>query len=166
MEIKIRKATADDAERINKAAQIVFTQTFTPVIGAEQTAYMLERMYDIEGLRQQINNGRGFYLAEDSQGAIIGYMSCFPIDGGVFRIEKLYVMPNSQKTGLGKKFFDYALSLAKKQTPPSRCLQLNVNRENPAVQFYLHIGMHIASQGDFPFGGGFFMNDYIMEYEV
>ena len=62
--------------------------------------------------------------------------------------------------------FDHALSLAKLQVPPSKRLQLNVNRENPAVKFYLHIGMHIASQGDFPFGGGYFMNDYIMEYEV
>ena len=166
MSITIRKATVADAERINKAAQVVFTQTFTPVIGAEQTAYMLSRMYDIDGLRQQISNGRDFYLAENPEGEICGYLSCFPIDGGIFRIEKLYVMPSAQKTGLGKRLFDHALSLAKLQVPPSKRLQLNVNRENPAVQFYLHIGMHIASQGDFVFGGGYYMNDYIMEYEV
>lgn len=163
-EITIRKAIIDDAERINSAAKVVFTKTFTPVIGKEQTAYMLERMYDINGLKQQISEGKDFFLAEDCEGNICGYMSCFPKDDGIFRIEKLYVMPQCQKTGLGKRFFDYAKTLAKGLNPKPKCLQLNVNRENPAVDFYLHIGMKIASQGDFPFGGGYFMNDYIMEY--
>lgn len=166
MEISIHKAGVNDAERINKAAQIVFTQTFTPVIGAEQTAYMLEKMYDVDGLKKQISQGRNFYLAENSLGEICGYLSCFQKDGEVFRIEKLYVMPDCQKSGLGKRFFEYAISLAKNLTPSPKYLQLNVNRENPAVKFYLHIGMKIASQGDFVFGGGYFMKDYIMEYEL
>ena len=63
--ITIRKAITDDAERINEAAKVVFTKTFTPVIGKEQTAYMLERMYDINGLKQQISEGKDFFLAAD-----------------------------------------------------------------------------------------------------
>ena len=29
-----------------------------------------------------------------------------------------------------------------------------------------HMGMHKASQGDFPIGNGYFMNDFIMAMEV
>ena len=29
-----------------------------------------------------------------------------------------------------------------------------------------HMGMHKASQGDFPIGNGYYMNDYIMTLEV
>lgn len=41
-------------------------------------------------------------------------------------------------------------------------VELNVNRKNPALSFYRHMGMTIASSGDFDIGNGYFMNDYIM----
>ena len=45
-------------------------------------------------------------------------------------------------------------------------MELNVNRENRAIRFYEHMGMHKARQGDFSIGNGYFMNDYIMSMEL
>ena len=45
-------------------------------------------------------------------------------------------------------------------------MELNVNRNNPAVAFYEKMGMHKASQGDFHIGNGYYMNDYIMAMEI
>ena len=45
-------------------------------------------------------------------------------------------------------------------------MELNVNRSNRAKGFYERMGMRVVREGDFPIGGGFFMNDYIMGMEV
>ena len=45
-------------------------------------------------------------------------------------------------------------------------MELNVNRHNRAVSFYEHLGMRRLRSGDFPIGGGYFMNDYIMGMEL
>lgn len=45
-------------------------------------------------------------------------------------------------------------------------IELNVNRNNPSIGFYHHLGLHILRQGDFHIGNGFYMNDYIMGLEV
>ena len=45
-------------------------------------------------------------------------------------------------------------------------IELNVNRNNPSIGFYHHLGLRILRQGDFHIGNGFYMNDYIMGLEV
>lgn len=45
-------------------------------------------------------------------------------------------------------------------------VELNVNRENPAVGFYKHMGFHEHATRDFHIGNGYYMNDYIMRMEV
>lgn len=48
---------------------------------------------------------------------------------------------------------------------PAR-IELNVNRNNPAIGFYNRLGFRILRQGDFDIGHGFYMNDYIMGMEL
>ena len=45
-------------------------------------------------------------------------------------------------------------------------IELNVNRNNPSIGFYHHLGLRILRQGDFHIGNGYYMNDYIMGLEV
>ena len=45
-------------------------------------------------------------------------------------------------------------------------IELNVNRNNPAINFYSRFGFKILRQGDFHIGNGFYMNDYIMGLEL
>ena len=45
-------------------------------------------------------------------------------------------------------------------------LQLNVNRNNKAADFYKKIGFKIKETVDVNIGNGFFMNDYVMEIEI
>ena len=57
--------------------------------------------------------------------------------------------------------FEFVRTLLHEWNPDGCRIELNVNRENPAVGFYEHIGMTRDRQGDFPIGKGFYMNDYI-----
>lgn len=45
--------------------------------------------------------------------------------------------------------------------PSPFTIELNVNRHNPAVGFYKHMGFHEHATRDFHIGNGYYMNDYI-----
>jgi predicted lactoylglutathione lyase len=44
----------------------------------------------------------------------------------------------------------------------SKLLHLNVNKQNPAVQFYVKCGFEIEKEVVLDIGNGFVMDDYIM----
>ena len=63
--------------------------------------------------------------------------------------------------------FDKAVSHIREQASGRpAALELNVNRNNPSIGFYNHLGLQILRQGDFHIGHGFYMNDYIMGMDI
>jgi len=76
------------------------------------------------------------------------------------------ILPQYQGLKAGKFMFEEALKYIKEVHPDPCVVELNVNRNNKAVTFYEHMGMHKDRQGDFPIGNGFYMNDYIMAIEI
>ena len=128
----------------------------------------MDMMYSVESLQRQMTDEGNVFFIEDGK----GYVSFRP-DGKTsdgrdrFHLEKLYVLPQYQKTGLGKILFDEVVTRARQAAGgASFRIELNVNRENPSLGFYEHIGMHKDRQGDFPIGDGFYMNDYIMAIDL
>ncbi len=167
----IRPATYDDIPAINAMAQVVFRQTYRSILSPQQMEFMMDWMYSPGNLAGQMDGGHRFFVAEDDTGQQ-GYVSVRPdgsdADGtAVFHLEKIYVMPDSQGHGLGKALFETAVTAARDAVngAPAR-MELNVNRNNPAVGFYKKLGMTILRQGDFPIGHGFYMNDYIMGIKI
>ncbi len=57
-------------------------------------------------------------------------------------------------------------STSRKCIPDLVMMELNVNRNNKALQFYEHMGMRKLREGDFPIGNGYYMNDYIMGLDI
>ena len=84
----------------------------------------------------------------------------------LFHLQKIYVLPQFQGIGLGRKLFRTATNHITQHHPTACTMELNVNRKNPAVGFYEQMGMHKDRQGDFPIGHGYYMNDYIMAMQL
>lgn len=163
----IRRATTDDIPSIRQMADVAFRDTYKDILSNEQMDYMLDWMYSESSLLLQMTqNGHSFFI-EDGK----GYVS-FRKEAGaeeknpICHIEKLYVLPQFQGQGLGRKLFETVVENAKSFTAGPVRIELNVNRKNKAVSFYEHLGMHKDREGDFPIGKGFFMNDYIMAIEL
>ncbi len=157
----IRKASVADIPMIREMAEVVFRHTYASILSPAQMEYMMDWMYSEDSLRKQM--AEQTFFVEDGR----GYASLRPDgrtdDGRVrFHLEKLYVLPQFQKTGLGRRLFESAAAEARTVAGGPCVLELNVNRNNPSLSFYEHLGMRRACQGDFPIGGGFYMNDYIM----
>jgi GNAT superfamily N-acetyltransferase len=81
----------------------------------------------------------------------------------VMRIERLYVLPSAQGQGLGAKIIDYVAKAAK--VTGIAVLELNVNRHNPAVNFYVNQGFQQVKTLDIPYKT-YFLNDYIMQKSI
>ena len=165
----IRRAGTADIPTIHEMAEVVFRQTYRTILSPDQLDFMMEWMYAPHNLEDQIcRQGHTYYLATE-KGTPAGYVSFNreqdAQDGKrTFHLQKIYVMPQYQGQGLGSLLFDHALDSIR-QLGGER-VELNVNRGNPALQFYLHKGMKKARQGDFPIGHGYYMNDYIMSLDL
>lgn len=165
-QLSIRKATADDSCLINKLAWDVFPATYKSILSQEQIDYMMEWMYSPDSLKRQMTAEGHVYLLAYSGGSCVGYVSVRPDGEDTFHLEKIYVRPEMQGTGCGKFLFNNAVAYIRSVHPTPCTVELNVNRYNPALGFYLHLGMKKVRQGDFAIGGGFYMNDYIMALRI
>lgn len=156
----IRSASESDIPGIRQIAYLTWPSAYGSLLSTEQLNYMLAWMYSVESLVQQMNSGHQFYMAE-MNGAITGFASVSGEGEGIFKLNKLYVLPGTQKTGSGKALLQRTISYAKAHNGTRMVLQ--VNRNNTAKGFYEKHGFTVSGEADLAIGNGYFMNDYIME---
>ncbi len=123
---------------------------------------MLEMMYSVDALRQQMLDGHQFFLASiDNQP--VGYLSYSKKSEGNYFLHKFYVDTDIHRKGIGSQFFDGVFS----SLTDMKTLRLTVNRKNyKAINFYFRKGFIIEEVADFDIGNNYFMNDFIMLRKV
>jgi len=161
--LSIRTADADDISIIREIAHHTWPIAYGSYISKAQLDYMLDMMYSDNSLQDQINNGHQFYIAEHNNIAV-GFASVSKEEDNACKLNKLYVLPSAQKTGAGKalllKTIEYAIS------HEACCLYLQVNKQNNAQHFYSKHGFTIREASILEIGGGYIMDDYIMELKL
>lgn len=156
----------DDAQLpvIQKMAYRIWPVVFKDILTEAQVSYMLDWMYSIPALQEQRGKGHRFILAKTDD-RCTGYASYeAPPAGGEARLHKIYVLPCSQGSGIGKMLLGEVADRARESG--CRVLSLNVNRYNKAIHFYEKLGFRIVKEEDNAIGNGFFMNDYVMAKEL
>lgn len=159
--IEIVSATTNDLPLINTLAVKIWEVTYKNILSDEQLAYMHHKMNSVEALSKLINQDHKFIIPYEN-GIAKGY-SCYKIYIDKTRIEKLYVLLDEHKKGIGKLMMNHIIEKAKEHVS---IIELNVNRQNEAVTFYEKMGFKILKEVDIPIGEGFFMNDYIMQKTI
>lgn len=163
--ILLRKAKEQDIPVIREIANITWGPTYVPIIGQQQVDYMLDKMYNEGVLLEQMMTGHVFLIAEIGKKdiAFAGY-SIVDHEQRIYKLHKLYVLPDAHGQGVGKFLINEIVNNIREEDGKS--LQLNVNRENKARDFYERAGFKIKETVDLDIGNGFFMNDYVMEMEI
>lgn len=159
------QATDAHLPAIRAMAYHTWPDAFGAILSPAQIDYMLEMMYSLDALRVQTCEKNHLFLlaSESDDGAYLGYVS-YEFDyqnQSVTKIHKLYILPESQGKGVG-----YALCKAVADAACQHgndCLSLNVNRYNKAVGFYERFGFVMVGAEDTDIGGGFVMQDAVME---
>lgn len=166
--VTFNAATIDDIELINTLASDVFYTTYRSILSPEQLDYMFDMMYSLESLHDQIEVQGAQYFIARKEGEECGYISIIGHGEAEYHLDKIYILKPFQGLGLGRNMVEFAIDYlrSKHRDGESLRLTLNVNRNNRAVGFYHTMGFSVAQSGDFDIGGGYFMNDYIMELIV
>ena len=162
----IRKATVADCELIHKMAKEVFPATYKDILSPEQLDYMMDWMYAPSNVRKQMEEEGHVYSIAYKENEPCGYVSIQQQEKDVFHLQKIYVLPRFQGTHCCSFLFKEAIKCIKEIHPGPCLMELNVNRNNKALQFYEHMGMRKLREGDFPIGNGYYMNDYIMGLDI
>lgn len=160
--IEINQLSTEDVFIVNHLAKEIWPDTFKDILTPEQITYMLDWMYNIQTLQEQVQTGHLYYLIK-SEGRALGFMGLEPNypDAGYLRMHKIYVHPEAQGKGLGRAMVNHAIDLSFDLDLTS--IHLNVNRFNKAVDFYKNIGFNVIGEEDIDIGKGYLMEDFIME---
>jgi len=163
--MKIVVATKEQLPIVRDLAFKIWPDAYGTIISSGQIAYMLEMMYSIVSLEKQLQSNKIFLLVEE-ENHFIGFAS-YELNfdnSNTTRIHKLYVLSENQRKGIGKQLIDYILEIGK--TNHNTAVNLTVNKNNPAKDFYLKSGFEIAEEVVFDIGNGYIMDDYIMEKKL
>jgi ribosomal protein S18 acetylase RimI-like enzyme len=163
--MEIRRLEIDELGIVTDLAHHIWPPTFKDILTTQQLEYMLNWMYSKETLEDQFVQGNQFYLMEKGSSPV-GFMGIelhYPEKHQV-KIHKLYVLPETQGSGAGRKFIEKAKEVALENG--LRELVLNVNRFNKAVDFYHKMGFKIEKEEDIAIGQGFLMEDYVMSLSL
>jgi GNAT superfamily N-acetyltransferase len=159
----IREATAADIHLIHTLAHAVWPITYENILSSVQLQYMLKMIYSEAALQKQFNEGHHFLIVEED-GIAVAFADYSLLKNDVYKLNKIYVLPDQQGKGTGKFLVDAVIDKVKQANALS--LLLNVNRHNKAKAFYEYLGFKVIGEEDIDIGEGFFMNDYVMQLNL
>jgi RsiW-degrading membrane proteinase PrsW (M82 family)/ribosomal protein S18 acetylase RimI-like enzyme len=161
--LRLRRAYEKDIPLIRDLTMKIWPQTYSTILSATQIDYMLDMMYSESSLQQQMKENHEFIIVNDGIEPV-GFASFSLLEPGVYKLHKIYVMPQNQGKGTGKFVINEILKVITMKSGKS--LQLNVNRNNKAKDFYEKLGFVVIREEDNDIGNGYLMNDYVMEKKV
>lgn len=158
--ISITKANESDLTAIANLADIIWREHYTPIIGPEQVEYMLAKFQSVSAMSQQLSEGVDYYsLWLDD--LLIGYLS-FYTEGDVLFLSKIYVLSQLRGQGIGQQAVEFVKQQA--QSKGLERIQLTVNKYNTgSITAYERMGFKKTEEIVMDIGGGFVMDDYVME---
>ena len=164
--ITISEAAISDIKQIQNIVNITWPITYGEILSKEQLDYMLGLFYFDEALTEQYNKKvQLFYMIyeEETNIGFIGIEHNYNKEA-ITKIHKIYLLPETQGKGIGKKVIDEIGKLASENN--SAALLLNVNRFNSALGFYKKIGFEVIDEVNIEIGNGYLMEDYVMEKKL
>lgn len=162
--MKFVKGRPEHIPAIQDIAQRTWGDTYGHILTDGQIEYMLDMMYSANSLEEQMNILQHHFLLtkRDDADDFEGFVS-FELNykENKTKIHKLYVLPETHGTGMGRALIDKVAEMAKAANNTS--ILLNMNRFNKTMGFYKHLGFDIIGEEDIDIGNGFLMEDYVFE---
>ena len=160
--IFVSKTDKEQIRQLSRLASDIVREFFTPLIGAAQNEYMIKKFQTEEAITEQLRDGYQYYFAS-YEGKHCGFLAFFPKDGKLY-LSKFYLAREYRGRGLAKELLAFVKEQGRKAG--ISVVFLNVNRRNPAVEAYKNMGFQIVRREKKEIGGGFVMDDYVMEAEI
>jgi diamine N-acetyltransferase len=160
----ILAASGKHLAEIAALAGVVWGAHYPGIISREQIEYMLARMYDVEVMKAELSQGIRYdrLLVGDR---LVGFASYGPAREKELKLHKIYVHPDHQRRGFGTCLLNHVIEEAERTG--YAMLTLSVNKANKgAIAAYQKIGFTIRAAVVVDIGGGFVMDDFVMERKL
>ena len=148
--VRIRDAIEDDVEELSRFLGRVWLDTYAPRHGEEKVRAITRRWHNPERLRSDIADTASMCLVASVKGRIVGHAYLRMVDESKAMLHRLYVDPNQQRSGIGKKLL---AELDERLPAVCSVIELEVDRLGlDAIAFYRGNGFveagEVASCGD------------------
>lgn len=159
------EATTKDIPLLQQLAREIWYAHYPSIISLQQIEYMLNRMYGAETIDRELTEEYQWRIIQH-EGQPVGFLSFhFEQQPRKVKLHKLYVLPTYHKKGIGREALQYVIDYAMQMN--ATAVYLTVNKKNEkAIAAYLKAGFHIERSEIFDIGQGFFMDDYVMQYNL
>lgn len=162
-DLKIIPVAKEKASLLASVARPIWEEHFTPIIGKEQVEYMLQKFQSANALSQQIEDGFCYYFFMYG-GEIAGYTGIKKDSSSLF-LSKIYVKKEYRGKKIAKAGIDFMKGICARDGLCS--IWLTVNKHNAtAISAYKAMGFHSIRAQVTDIGGGFVMDDYVMELKI
>lgn len=159
-DVAIRRASDADLSTVSALAGRIWRAYYPSILSTEQIEYMLLWMYDIRQLRRDAERGVVYELLLDGERPL-GFCGYEELRGEL-KLHKLYLEVSEHGRGLGSLLLRHVEEEAARRGLAK--VVLGVNRFNEkAIRAYQRNGYRIREPLKTEIGGGFVMDDWIME---
>jgi len=161
--MKLIQIKANQLPIIIELTKKIWPVAYGAILSKAQLDFMIQKFYNETALLELMQKGHIFYLAQDEKENFVGFVS-YEINSvpDKTKIHKIYVLPETQGTGLGRQFFELVKEQAKENN--QKAIFLNVNKYNNALHFYTKLGFSIVNDEVIDIGEGYVMDDYIIAH--
>ena len=148
---------------LSAVADDIWHEYFTPILGTAQVDYMLEKFLSPDALIEQINNGYEYFVFSYEY-TFAGFAGIKEEDGKLF-LSKLYVHKDFRGKKIGSYMFSKFIEICKMRELKSIWLTCNRNNTD-TLSIYEHLGFQKIREEKADIGNGFYIDDFILEYEL
>lgn len=166
MQSTLHGLTERDIEPVIDLARRIWVAHYVPIVGGAQVEYMLALRFTEENLSRYLGAADRWFDVLGCGGQLQGYCS-YSLSGGPstepeLKLEQLYLLAELRGRGLGGLMLRHVTDRAVALGCASVALQVN-KRNTGSIAFYERSGFSVREAAHFDIGGGFVMDDYVME---
>ncbi|OUM95566.1 MAG: GNAT family acetyltransferase [Thermobacillus sp. ZCTH02-B1] len=156
--------TEEEIGAVARLASEIWREHYINIITAEQIEYMLDKFQSVPAISDQIKRQGYEYYLMLVNGNHAGYLAVRPEPSKLF-LSKFYLLKAYRGQGYGGRAIRFLEELCRERG--LKAIWLTVNRHNASsIAVYEHSGFRTVRTQVADIGGGFVMDDYVMEKEV
>ncbi len=158
-----------DIGALIELAGVIWRHHYPDMVSVEQIEYMLARRYTPALLRAQMQRDDAWWDEALAGGRLIGFAN-YELDqhgqqAGAMKLNQIYVHQDCQRQGHGARMLAQVESEARRRGCGTVRLKVNKHNVN-AIAAYRKHGYAVAGTEVADIGGGFVMDDYVMEKKL
>jgi ribosomal protein S18 acetylase RimI-like enzyme len=155
-----------DFASIAALARRIWLAHYISIISKEQIEYMLGGRFTPDNLARYVDAGDRWFDVLRVDDAIVGYCShALLADPREVKLEQLYLLPELHGLGFGKRMMVHIEAHVRELGRDTLVLQVNKGNTK-AASVYLRAGFEVREEVCIDIGGGYVMDDFIMQKRV